>query len=80
MKDHMTTTIDTFPLIDCGNIKQYFEKAGIPLVNVPKFRGNLNHVEGVCNGNVKFRIAFAGDDKIKIQAGNIIKFINVSDT
>ena len=73
-------TTDNFPLIDCSNLHKYFEKAGIPLVDVPKFRGNLNHVEGICNGDVKFRIAFAGDDKIKIQAGNIVRFINANET
>ena len=70
-------TIDCFPLIDCSSISKYFEQAGIPIVNIPKFRGNLNHVEGVCNGNVNFKISFAGDDKIKVQAGNITRFINV---
>ena len=73
-------TTDNFPLIDCSNIHKYFEKAGIPLVDVPKFRGNLNHVEGICNGNVKFHIAFAGDDKIRVQAGNVIKLINAHDS
>lgn len=79
MKGRTTMTTDNFPLIDCSNIQRYFEMAGIPVVNIPKFRGNLNHVEGVCNGDVKFKIAFAGDDKVKVQAGSIIKFINTTD-
>lgn len=72
-------TTDNFPLIDCSNLQQYFEMAGIPVVNIPKFRGTLNQVEGICNGDVKFKIAFAGDDKIKVQAGNITRYINTND-
>lgn len=53
--------------------------AGIPVIDIPKFRGTLNQVEGICNGDVRFKIAFAGDDKIKVQAGNIIRYINTKD-
>ena len=79
MRGRTTMTTDNFPLIDCSNLQQYFEMAGIPVVNIPKFRGTLNQVEGICNGDVKFKIAFAGDDKIKVQAGNITRYINTND-
>lgn len=79
MRERTTMTIERFPLIDCSNIRQYFTMAGIPVIDIPKFRGTLNQVEGICNGDVRFKIAFAGDDKIKVQAGNIIRYINTKD-
>jgi hypothetical protein len=76
MREALIMTTEVFPVIDCSNVRKYFELAGIPIVDIPKMRGNLNYVEGVCNGSVKFNITFSGDDKIRIQAGNVIKYLN----
>ena len=72
-------SIDMFPVIDCSNLKQYFDTAKIPLVSVNKFRGNLNYAEGVCNGDVKFHIKFEDDTHISIRAGNITRVVEVDE-
>jgi hypothetical protein len=71
--------IDMFPVIDCSNLKQYFDTAKIPLVSIGKFRGNLNYAEGVCNGDVKFLIKFEDDTHISIRAGNISRVVEVNE-
>lgn len=73
-------SIDMFPVIDCSNLVKYFQNAKIPLVSINKFRGDLTHAEGVCNGDVKFYIKFADDNHIQIKAGNITRLIEVNET
>lgn len=72
-------SIDMFPVIDCGNLKQYFECAKIPLVSIEKYRGDLNYAEGVCNGDVKFHIKFENDTHINIRAGKINRMIEINE-
>lgn len=75
----MTMSIDMFPVIDCSNLRQYFDIVNIPLVSIDKYRGNLNYAEGVCNGDVKFHIKFEDDTHISIRAGNISRVVEVNE-
>lgn len=76
---NQTMSIDIFPVIDCSNIKQYFDKASIQLLSLDKFRGNINYVEGVCNGGINFRIHFTDDTHISISVGKTKRIIPVNE-
>lgn len=72
-------SIEMFAVIDCDNISKYFKSANIPLVTINKFRGDLNYVEGVCNGDVNFHIKFADDNHISVKAGNITRVVEINE-
>jgi len=73
------SSIDMFPVIDCGKLMSYFEQADIPITVINKYRGDLTHAEGVCNDSVKFTMRFTDDNHIKISAGRIERVIELTE-
>jgi hypothetical protein len=73
------SSIDMFPVIDCGKLLSYFNQADIPITVINRYKGDLTHAEGICNNSVKFSMRFTDDNHIKITAGMISRVIELDE-
>ena len=67
------------PVIDCENLQQYFKHTEFDNIDVTKYRGTINYVEGICNTNKKFYIQLVDDENITVCVDGLKKYIKLDE-
>ena len=67
------------PVLDCDNLQQYFDHTEFNNIDINKYRGTINYVEGICNNNKKFMIRLVDDESITVSVDGDTREIKLTE-